>query len=1097
MSFSVVFMGARVLGFQASVGWNLSGASQLTVHLVDDPATGAAFAPPPAGSPVYFTFFGFNFFGLYQRGVEKKGPDGNPVYEVTVTDPRELLEGAQVVLAGYTGPATVPNLFNAFGYWESGSFGAAGANDGGMPWWKVRDAVVAMANAPGGTSFGSPISFRGYKYSLDLSELPNAPAYYRVGAGVSMSLLELVAQVCEDGGCDFFVELRGFQIKVRTVSRAANPPLGVLSALASSAYGGTLVRSEVGVEVRNELTSAVVVGGEVTSLYLTGGLAQFWGFDPLGNPILGAARKQDVYEPLNTKLRQKDGSLQAQFLKKIGAVSYEEMRLNATSVSDVIGSLTYTCSTWEMRAAQTNHETWLAFVNKYRPELVRRLALPSPFNMDGLAAALLPGPSGNGVVMRNDMVAAGRANAAGMAAAAVAGDVHARSMRLYEFVRGTADEYMGRKFLVALPFLLTKTEPETLKATTSWEVTDGGYLPETSRPLGLSPLNEDLFKTQDGRYRAFCAFTNLAGVDLAKVPAHGAVVDGGALYMEVQVEPRVVYAPTPCVVVSLSGPVTETATDNVGDLNLLALTLGADPAKVGPALQNVPVPLKMAPAARFPAAVAVPLKSNVQTYGPWSAAGAPGKVRVEHDPSLTPWGYGGYAAMNAAAGARVQSAITSQQVFETGSRETAGAPPAAGLGDVLEAGGPNITNVSVQVGKDGVTTSYQFATFTPRAGALFSRGSAERFRRIGLAAAELRRGMRTALRDQQAVRAAARDAARAQKAFHQNQAKALKRETPSDVLVAYSTRDFSLNDKRVRVHAAMTTFEEAVTLSNAHDDAEWQKTAVMAMSGLVRPYSTVAPVPLGPRPSGADGPAPTGVAELATFLVASGLLTAWTAQSGALAWYAESGAVPRFAYGDQNLIGSVPSRSTLNPVSVPRANDVEVFSFGNRYETLHPYWSGVPASLADNARLLGVKAPLVLVGWGFDTNGRRVPSRDGGSSWHPDTNHRQDLWKAGPIDPLWDDSRGVWTVHGSVVGTILAPTGWVTVGGNGGSVEMYLGAGAGAETGTMTVHNWFLTPIAVSGSLRVMAQYFPQHNRYYITATDCAQLPGPIMWGGI
>jgi hypothetical protein len=72
--------------------------------------------------------------------------------------------------------------------------------------------------------------------------------------------------VCEDGGCDFFVELRGFRIVVRTVSRAAqNPPLGVLSALAA-AYGATLVRSNAGLECRNELTSAFLVGGDVTEL---------------------------------------------------------------------------------------------------------------------------------------------------------------------------------------------------------------------------------------------------------------------------------------------------------------------------------------------------------------------------------------------------------------------------------------------------------------------------------------------------------------------------------------------------------------------------------------------------------------------------------------------------------------------------------------------------------------------------------------------------------------------------------------------------------------------------------------------------------------
>jgi hypothetical protein len=124
------------------------------------------------------------------------------------------------------------------------------------------------------------------------------------------------------------------------------------------------------------------------------------------------------------------------------------------------------------------------------------------------------------------------------------------------------------------------------------------------------------------------------------------------------------------------------ASDNVGDLNLLALSVGGDQKRLGAALQNAPVPLKMAPPVKDPTAAAVPLKSNVMTYGPWGAAGAPGKVRSSTTGTLTPWGYGTYEAMNQAAGAKVAAAVTSQQVFETGAAEVVGAP-AAGLGDVL------------------------------------------------------------------------------------------------------------------------------------------------------------------------------------------------------------------------------------------------------------------------------------------------------------------------------------------------------------------------------------------------------------------------------
>jgi hypothetical protein len=287
MSFVVgTFLGARVRSFQSSIGWNLGSPSQLMVRLVDDPATGAAFSPVLVGTPVFFEFYGFRFSGLFQRYVETRGPDGNPVYEVTVVDPREILDGAQVIVGQYSGSVgAVKNLYNAFGFWEGLGFGQAQANEAGMPWYKIWQAVTNLANTPKYGTFGGPLTFQGVAYSLDLGDLPGAPPYYRVGGGVSVCLLEAIAQVCEDGGCDFFVELVGFTIRVRTASRARPPRLGFISALANTNWAGTVIRSEAGLECRNELTSAFLVGGEVTTLWLTGALEQFWGYSADGRPI--------------------------------------------------------------------------------------------------------------------------------------------------------------------------------------------------------------------------------------------------------------------------------------------------------------------------------------------------------------------------------------------------------------------------------------------------------------------------------------------------------------------------------------------------------------------------------------------------------------------------------------------------------------------------------------------------------------------------------------------------------------------------------------------------------------------------------------------
>jgi hypothetical protein len=1025
MAFIVgMFLGARVRAFQSSIGWNLGSPSQLTVRLVDDPATGAAFRPVLVGTPVFFEFYGFRFAGLFQRWVETRGQDGNPVYEVTVVDPREILDGAQVIVGQYSGSVgSVKNLFNAFGYWEGKGFGQAQANEAGMPWYKIWQALVNIANTPSYGSFGGPLTFQGFAYSLDLGQLPGAPPYYRVGGGVSVSLLEAIAQVCEDGGCDFFVELVGFTIRVRTASRSRPPALGYISALANTNWAGTVIRSESGLECRNELTSAFLVGGEVTTLWLTGALEQFWGYSADGLPIKS--------QPFSFQVFAKQGFSDFVFggPQLLGTVTTEIANLNATPVADLVGSLSYPCTVFEMRLAQAGPSPWALFMMEHRPQVAAMVGLTPEFRAPELNA-------GRGAAIRNDFVNDDVANAKRIAGGVVAGKPLANTNRLYEFVRGYADEFLGKKFLAGLPFILTKTEPETLKVTTSWEVADGGYLAEGSAPLGLSPLNEDQFKTPDGRFRSFAVFAGTRNIDFTRVSAQGAVVENDLLYMEAQVDPRIVSDDTPKVVVTLNGPVYEQPTDNVGDVSLAAAAVRLSPQEFQRRAQQAVLPIKIAPAVLKPGAAAVPLKSNVLTYGPWSAAGAAGKVRVDHDPSLTPWGYGTYGAMNAAAASRVNTAVTAAQVVETGRLDRAGAPEFS-LGDVIDAGGPLVTNIDVSYGQEGVSTSYRFQTFTPKFG-LFARGTAERIKRMGLASLELRRSLRVALRDRMLVQEAASDARRAARGFQERQAKAHKRETPYDVLHCFGSQDY--NDSSVRTHVSLGTFEETVAMSNAHDNNLYQQTAIMGMNGLVRPFvaNKTSSFPSGVMPAGFE-----------------------SSQFQGLQIY--------------------PGAGTLNPFRAK--SDIEVFAFGTSYQGLHAYRRQSTNSVLTDVRALGLRAPLVLVGWGFDIKGARVPGS--GTVWDQDALYRQDKWRAGPLDALWDPNRGVWTFHTQLAGTL---GGTIPGGGSGDMTVFSTDFGGGSfNSYHQTVWNWFTAPITVpSGSnLRVMANYVAGHNKYYVTAADC------------
>ena len=61
-------------------------------------------------------------------------------------------------------------------------------------------------------------------------------------------------------------------------------------------------------------------------------------------------------------------------------------------------------------------------------------------------------------------------------------------------------------------------------------------------------------------------------------------------------------------------------------------------------------------------------------------------------------------------------------------------------------------------------------------------------------------------------------------------------------------------------------------------------------------------------------------------------------------------------------------------------------------------------------RAVSFRAPLVLSGWGYDTDGNPVPSS--GGQLHPEANWNPNIWKTGPVDLRWDDARKVWTGGG-------------------------------------------------------------------------------------
>jgi len=60
-------------------------------------------------------------------------------------------------------------------------------------------------------------------------------------------------------------------------------------------------------------------------------------------------------------------------------------------------------------------------------------------------------------------------------------------------------------------------------------------------------------------------------------------------------------------------------------------------------------------------------------------------------------------------------------------------------------------------------------------------------------------------------------------------------------------------------------------------------------------------------------------------------------------------------------------------------------------------------------RAVGLRAPMILSGWGYDTDGNPVPAS--GDKIHPEFAN-PNYWKTGPVDFRWDNDRKVWAAGG-------------------------------------------------------------------------------------
>ena len=287
------FMGCSVESFTMSVGLN-EQQTEVSVELVQDCASvpeggnpkiyyddllvqrenygpDPGFINPGVGSPVYFRIGNCEFSGLLQAWTKKDSADGRPKYSVRLVDPRQILEGTQLILDSYSGGVgTCYNLINVFGFmerfgsnatcvptaFESGcadtygsalGFGGSGRTEEGMSSNRILLGTHLLtsgmnANANIFSPYGRLV-FKGAKIAGHGIMLPDAQdnnlyfnfggvvsqdsayhdgyiAYYSLDltelpviddafriSGDSISVLDLIGQICDISSHDYYIEL--------------------------------------------------------------------------------------------------------------------------------------------------------------------------------------------------------------------------------------------------------------------------------------------------------------------------------------------------------------------------------------------------------------------------------------------------------------------------------------------------------------------------------------------------------------------------------------------------------------------------------------------------------------------------------------------------------------------------------------------------------------------------------------------------------------------------------------------------------------------------------------------------------------------------
>jgi hypothetical protein len=419
-------------------------------------------------------------------------------------------------------------------------------------------------------------------------------------------------------------------------------------------------------------------------------------------------------------------------------------------------------------------------------------------------------------------------------------------------------------------------------------------------------------------------------------------------------------------------------------------------------------------AAVIPFAIAIPMRSNILTYGPYASpnfGSSNGGTQVETNGELCPWVFGSIASMNEAGESIVNSSTIGLIKAETGQVTIPGMPISSlsSLGVALGGAGPTLTGMNFSFGSNGITTSYDFRTFTPKFGSL-NRHILDKIKDISKNRTEQLRFLRNNNANfNKALRKLKTFTDRFESKQGDDQKGALDKNSMDRVILG---EIYDWQSKGQRTIVGGTTLAKSVgEMIYAYD-----KKAYMSWDGL-----------FGPISKAGDGDLPRFAAyETGCSLSSSDLpQPPYTIKDN-------------FNQGLDEANVNI-SQKYLDPLTNKFEKDQHHHSGEGRGHSIDlvAHDETVPTQglitnfyrlddenrYSDDYRFIGMRGPIVLHSWGYDTQGKPIPNEiDIENDTKTGKFKKEDLkdkflsdwlgkpatWPVAPIDFRFDRKRGVW-----------------------------------------------------------------------------------------